>query len=423
MKRVLVLLLLVLTYRAFAQHKTDVLVVGASASGVSAAIQAARSGVKAVLLNEGSQVIGNNLPEMDVPAFNLGFWKEWQDSCKTDSVNKDPRAVLENRFLKKTKDLKYLSSSKILSVKEKGKTWVVEIERNGKKEDIKCKVIVDATFSAEEEILDRFKLLPLKNGKIDAVASFETTQKLNPYGSYAKLYRTSIAAGYGTSKDSVYYFPIGAFIAKAKPTILVANFTAGLNQVDNQNLQNLATWTNIGQSIGALAAYGPFFNTTADKANTRMVQGEAFTFKSFIYPVTDVSEEDFAFSSIQRIIGSQILTHDFVSGKFNPEGMVNKNDIKDILSELHPRSRIWFIENPNVSDLSVKDAVSLISFIGGKEVYTIEDELKRNWREKFKLQSEYVLDKAITRKEMAILMNLYLDPFSVRVNMQGLFIK
>src|SRR5690606_22132591 len=208
----------------FAQHKTDVLIVGASASGVSAAIQAARSGVKAVLLNEGAQVIGNSLPKMDVPAFNLGFWKEWQDSCKTDSVNKDPRLVLENKFLKKTKGLNYLNTSKILSIKEKGKNWVIAIERNGKREDIKCKVIVDATFSAEEEILDRFKLLALKNGKIEAVTNFEATQRFNPYGLYTKLYRTSVAAGYGASKDSVYYFPIGAFIAKTKPTILVANF-------------------------------------------------------------------------------------------------------------------------------------------------------------------------------------------------------
>ncbi|WP_353140284.1 FAD-dependent oxidoreductase, partial [Pseudopedobacter sp.] len=414
---------LIFTQRALAQHKTDVLVVSASASGTSAAIQAARSGVKTILLNKGTQVIGNSLPKTDVPAFNLGFWKEWQDSCKTDSINKDPRLVLENRFLKKTKGLEYLNSSRILGIKEKGKNWVVEIERNGKNEDIKCKVIIDATFSADEEILNRFNLLPLKNGKIDAVTSFEATQRFNPYSSYTKLYRTSIAAGYGRSKDSVYYFPIGIFIAKTKPTILVANLAASVNQIDNEDLQNIALWTNIGQSIGALAAYGPFFNTTADKANVRMVQGEVFTFKSLIYPVTDVPEDDFAFSSVQRIIGSQILTHDFVSGRFNPEGIVNKNDIKDILSELHPRSRIWFIENPKVSDLSVKDAVSLISFIGGKEIYSIEDELKRSWKEKFKLQSDFLPDKMITRKEMAILMNQYLAPFSIRVDMQGLFIK
>ncbi|ADY53452.1 hypothetical protein Pedsa_2913 [Pseudopedobacter saltans DSM 12145] len=420
MRKLLPILFLLIANHSFSQHKTDVLVFGASASGASAAIQAARSGVKVILLNEGATVVGNALPKMDVPAFELGFWKEWQDSCKKDSVIKDPRAILEQKFLKKVKGLQYLSSIKVLKVRENGKSWSVEIERNGKKEEIKCKALVDAGFG-DEAILKRFNLVSFVGEKIKSIINYSESQKQQPYNEYTKFYRTSIAAGYGVSKDSTYYFPLGSFVSKDKPSIMVANISANMKGLEH--LQNIALWTNIGQSVGALAAYGPFFNTTSDKANVRMIQGEVFTYKSFIYPVVDIPENDFAFFPVQRIIGSQILRHDFVTGKFNPEGLVNKNDIKDILSELHPRSRIWFIENPSVSDLTLKETISLISFIGGKESYSIEDELKRSWKDKFKLNSDYSLDKFITKKEYAILMDLYLAPFSVRVNMEGLFIK
>lgn len=422
MRKVLVLLLLVVSQKVMAQHKTDVLVFGGSASGVSAAVQAVRSGVKSILLNEQNHLLENEALKPEVPAFNLGFWKEWQDSCKKDSVHKDPRLVLENQFLKKTKGLQYLNSAKILSVKEKGKTWFVEIERNGKKEEIKAKVIVDAGFG-DREVLNRFNVVHLDAEKIKPVTAFSNIQRYSPYNGQAKTYRTSIAAGYGASRDSIHYFPLGIFISKDKPTVLAANFSVALPGIKAKDLENIALWTNIGQSVGALAAYGPFFNTTADKANVRMIQGEVFTYRSFIYPVVDVQENDFSFLPIQKIIGSQILDFDFVSGKFRPDDLVNKNDIRDVLSELHPRSRIWFIEHPEVSDLKLSEVISLLSFIGGKEVYIIEGELQRNWKERFNLTSVYSTDKLITRKELSILMDIYLSPFSVRVNMDGYFIK
>src|SRR5690606_32742770 len=128
----------------------------------------------------------------------------------------------------------------------------------------------------------------------------------------------------------------------------------GFSDVD---LKNIALWTNIGQMIGALAAYGPFFDTTPDKANIRLTQGEIINFKNVLYPVLDVDPQSYSWIPIQKMIASQILKHDFITGKFHPDSIVLKEDLREILSELHPRSRIWFLENTGFSKLSIKEAV------------------------------------------------------------------
>src|SRR5690606_25485008 len=147
LKKIILFILITITTHTFAQYKTDVLVLGGSASGTAAAIQAARSGVKSMLINSDDILIGNNIPSMDIPAFDTGIWKEWKDSFKktNDSIpNSDPRKSIENIVLK-VKNLQYLKEVKIISIKEKNKKWEVGILRNGKKEQIKAKVLIDAS--------------------------------------------------------------------------------------------------------------------------------------------------------------------------------------------------------------------------------------------------------------------------------------
>jgi len=422
MKKIILFFLIVLSQQLYAQHKTDVLVLGGSASGAAAAIQAARSGVKSILVEANSFLIGPIAPDMSIPAFNSGIWKEWRDSCKKDidSMQLDPRVTLEN-IVGKEKKLQYFKETQVVKIKENKNNWEVTIRRNGKQEEIKTKVLVDAVFESNSSAVLNAKIVSLKEGHIEGLVTYSLEYKERPYDNALKLYRTSAAAGYG--KDStIHFFPIGAFIAKEKENLLFATNHASLKGYGQDEFKNLALWVNIGQMIGATAAYGPFFNITASKADVRTTQGEVMNFKSLIYPVTDIAITDKAWNTIQRIIGTQLLKFDFVEGKFSPDEKVLAEDIRSILSELYPRSRIWFVEN-KADSLNIKQTISLVSFIGGREEFDLDRELSADWKTKYELQSEYKESNLITKKELAIIFDNYLSPFNVKVNMAGYFLR
>src|SRR5690606_26774493 len=157
-------------------------------------------------------------------------------------------------------------------------------------------------------------------------------------------------------------------------------------------------------------------------ADVRTTQAEVMNFKGLIYPVTDVAITDKAWNTVQKIISTQLLEFDFVEGKFNPDKESDAEEIRSILSELHLRSRIWFMEN-KTDKLTIKEVVSLVSFIGGREIYDLDRELSSDWTTKYELQSEYKASKLVTKKELAIIFDTYLSPFNVKVNMTGYFLK
>lgn len=423
LRKIILLLLLVCSFRGFSQYKTDVLVLGGSASGTAAAIQAARSGVRAILVEPDSYLIGNIPPSMNIPDFEAGIWKEWKENHKkaVDSMQTDPRRTLED-MVRKVKGLEFFSETQIVKIKEKRNHWEVTIKRNGKLEEIKAKVLMDAFFNYELSPIVQAKIIDFKDKKMEGLVSYTLQQQKEPYQQQQKLYRTSGATGFGRDSTTLHFLPLGAFISKQKDNLLIISPQADLVGFNDDAFKNIALWMNIGQMTGAIAAYGPFFNTTPAKANVRLTQGEVINYKNILYPVTDIARDDYAWHPIQKIISSEILKLDFSTGKFNPEEKIKAEDIKGILSRLHPRSRIWFIEN-NVEVLKVADAISLLSFISGKEIYAIERELKANWTEKYKLSSEYLQDKLITKKEFAILTDVYLNPFSIGVDMSGNFIR
>ncbi|MFD1629118.1 hypothetical protein [Pseudopedobacter beijingensis] len=421
MKKIFLLLFTFLTTQVMAQHKTDVLVLGTTPAGVSAAIQSARSGVKALLLSREADFKALDHVDFNEPAFAVGLWKEWQDSCKNDTLKIGKAKILQDQIVAKTKSLTPLYSAKLLAVKASGKNWVATIERNGKKESIRAKVIVDAEQEKEFQAIQRFNLLPLQDGKINGLTTL-SKDSLEQVPNH-KIYRTSAAAGFGKEKDQLIYVPLGVFISRDKPNIIALNNLAALTGFSETALSNTALWINIGQMVGAVAAFGPFFNTTIDKADVRTTQNEVLGFKGIIYPVTDVKEDDYAFTSIQQIIGAQFLSHSFKDGKFEPDRVINKEEVRLILSELYPRSRIWFLEHPDVQVLTLEQSMSLLSFISGKENYVIQAEVEKRWKKVFKFEADLDLSKELTKKELAVLVSIYLNPFSVRVNMEGTFIR
>ena len=422
-KKYLWIILLILSINTYGQYKPDVIVFGGSVAGASTAIQAARSGVKTLLILPDESLLSNPTLSLEVPAFNLGLWKEWKDAYKlaSDSAKTTPEKVLEN-IISKTNNLQVIKAAIPNKIEEKKNGWEVTVPLNGKNEDIKCKVIVDATSDYKSSPINSYGIITFdEKGKFVPLVNYSTEQKKEPYLQLQKLYRTSAAAGFGKD-SSLNYIPLGVFIPQEKPNLIIIS-TAAFKDFSKNDFQNLALWTNIGQAAGALAAFGPFFDTTPSKANIRLTQAEMFTYKSFLYPVLDVEVTDSAFYPVQKIIASGLLNLDFKTGKFNPNEKVKISDFNAVMSKIYPRSKIWFLENKKVSDLSAKDLVSLISFTAAKDPYNVNKEISSNWESKYHFDSSFSNDHLITKKEMTILFEVYLQPFNINVDFNGYYLR
>lgn len=417
------IIFMVLSVEAQAQYKPDVIILGGSAAGTAAAIQAARSGVKTLLINPSSSLIGDTTPEMNIAAFDTGLWKEWKDKYKkaSDSILTDPRNVL-TEMVKSTKDLQYLNATQVSGISERKDGWEIKVMINGKTEEIKCKVLVDATTNSAASLLAKNNILKFdENGKFVNLVNYNQKHQTLPYEQLQKLYRTSGAAGFGKDSLSIYYIPLGVYIPQEKENLLVISMAA-FRDFKIEDFKNIALWMNMGQAVGALAAYGPFFDTTPSKANVRLTQGEMFTHKSFLYPVLDVKTDDYAWHPVQKVIASGILRLDFKTGLFNPNETVKATDIKAVMAELFPRSRIWFIEN-KIDDLIVANVISLLSFVSGRDPISIQQELSADWKNKYKFSSDFKDDQLINKIELAVLLDAYLAPFNIRIDFNGYFLR
>lgn len=424
-KKLLGILLIICATNVQAQYKfkPDVIVLGASAAGTSAAIQASRSGVKTLLIEQGAYTIGEIYPNMDIAAFNLGFWKEWKTAYKKavdTSKFATPQTSLEN-IIKSIKNLDYLKGNEVLSIKKKKNGWKITTIINGKKEQINCKVLVDATTDYKKSLLVKNNIIKLDSaGKFNNLVNYNKPQITEPYAQVQKLYRTSGAAGFG--KDSVLYaIPLGIFIPKEIDNLLIASMSA-FPDFETENLKNIALWVNIGQAVGALAAYGPFFNSTPSKANIRITQSEMFTYKSFLYPVLDVTIDSPWWHAVQKTIAAGVLTFDFTKGMFHPDNLVKASEIQSILISLNPRSKIWFIEN-KAENLTIANLISLLSFNSGRDEIAISQEIAADWQTKYKFDTPFVADKPVKRKEFALIIDNYMAPYNVNVDFNGYYLR
>lgn len=172
MKNRLLILLFVLSPLIFSQcnknnpqHETDILIIGGSASGVAASIQASRM-TKDVLLVEETSWLGGMLTAAGVSAIDgnkklpSGFWGEFRDSLanrygglgalKTGWVSDvlfEPsvgNSIFHN-MVNKEKNLNLWGNSSLTSIEKKDGLWHATIDREGKTQRVIAKVLIDAT--------------------------------------------------------------------------------------------------------------------------------------------------------------------------------------------------------------------------------------------------------------------------------------
>jgi hypothetical protein len=368
--------------------KGDVVVLGGTPSGFAAAIQAANSGVKTILLDAGSldAVTISEADKQHNAGIFAGFLKQATKLQKTpakagDNFTPAFTATVLKTWTDSVKNLTVIRNGTIRKVERSG-NWEIDLTD---KREIKASFLVDATGDAA---------LESKTGV--RKKAFSTPRDV--YGS--KLYRTSVAAAPGQAG----FLPISALLVADLPNFIQVPVSAA----------NMFS----GQAAGATAAYCAFFKTNTKNVAVRMIQGELLGYQSHLFEFTDLALADSNYRSIQNIALTGLLKGSVQDGRvaFNPNGKVSFEDLRAPMREFYTRSQIWFLDH-KFEHFTIGEAISLIKFCASRG-NELDKEIAGAWKS-FNFTTPFDLNRPITRRELAVLFDNYLKPFDRAVDTSG----
>ncbi len=432
--------------------KTDVLVIGGTASGVAAAIQSARSKVKTLLIMSGNEIdlFGPVKPSSDElsqiaiektlegrktdysfpvePNLKLssGILAEYRDKLKeiykikplndstinyTFKYKFDASEAVLKGIADSVKGLILKKNATFNKIKKDGTGWEVGITIDGKTVTVKAKVVIDATY--ECSVLTK--------------AGGDVLPPYNVYKNYDKnLERTSIAvadlgAGSGephsNSISPVHYsIPLKYVVGLNTENLLVTEKVL----TEPHGWRYLPIQLTIGQGVGCIAAYCAFFKTTTKNLNVRVIQQELLDFKGYLMPYADIKQDNKYVRAVQQIGATGLLKRTFkvFDRVFLPDTLVTTDEIKPILNEIYSRAFIWFDKEKPAEKFTVGNTLSLISEFTLTDPKTLQATLQKDWQAKYGF-TNFDTSRPITRLEFAVLVNQYLNPFARKIDLEG----
>ena len=439
-KRSLVFILIIYSFVTNAQTiKTDVLVIGSSASGVAAAIQCARSKVKTVLADNGLKMSGVTAGgqmvslEMnsDIPS---GIWGEFRKRVRevyTGTAGYDTTQNAPLKFepgmgtsvLKKisdtVKNLTIRADCKFTNIKKDGDRWEVTLTQNGNKLTVKARVVVDATEDGA--------IATKAGGKLqDGFEDFK--EKIDP-----KTFRTSITAwegmvvptidGHSDSIPSfpVYFIPVKAALVQNVENILATRFALQYER----DIRYLPLRFQFGQGAGTIAAFCAFFKTSTRHLDVRTIQGELLDFKGYLLPFADISQHNSSWRAVQQVGATGMLPGKWkrygiqLKFVFLPDSAVTTAEVEPILKEIYTRAFLWFNKEKPGEKFTVGNTLSFISEITLTEPAVLNKSMQRAWKNQYKFKSDFDINRPISRLEFTVLANKFLNPFARTVDLNG----
>lgn len=412
------------------KDKPQLVVYGQGEVAFGAAVQSAKSGVQTLWVNpkgsfESELTQGADIKKVtSYQSLDGGLWGEFlkatiNASHYTDSVfnrakrHLNPRVSMNafEKIIDSTQNLTILYNSSIEEVKRSRKNWTIDLS-NGS--SYKVFAVVDASKDAELipliELEEKIKDRALHSSLIGTNDIYEST-----------AYKTSLMIDDRGENESL--IPSSIIITPYAKNLFIAFDPDRAAPSLGSSVEDVPRLLLFGQAMGAAAGYCAFFETDYDKINIRTLQGELLAFKAQLIPFHDIAFEDVHNTHIQHIGLSGILEGvTNAEGKFifNAEGFVSTKEIEAVMRSIYTRSQIWF--NQHSSDqLKVKEVIDLIKFIAlkGDE---IDRAIENGWNTRFKFSGSFDSETPINRRQFAVLVDTYLQPFTVKVNKEGKFV-
>ena len=388
------LLLCLGAHVGFAQKlRTDVCVYGNSLAALAAGIQSARSGVQTLLISTSDSWIDQTtLADWENASIASGLGTELlkkytqvekHKALKADSLLQSIKALADT-----VKNLKLINASAIEEIKESGKGWELNL-KSGQK--IKTLLLVDG--DKNHAVLKQLGLVPSANSSI-------IFDLINP------LTKTSVAI---LGPNNI--LPLQALVVEKQANIVC---------IPSEG--SVFAQLNVGQAAGATAAYCAFFKTTTEQLNVRLIQGELLTYKATLLPFEDMHQADSNFVALTHVALTGLLNSGIGQKEGTYRWLGNNNltadEIKVSMKKLYSRSQIWFADHADLTDLSIGDAISLITYTATRGA-ELKLEIERGWKSTLGLAGSFNENRKISRNEFSVLLEAYLQPFATQVNLQG----
>ncbi|MCQ0113067.1 FAD-dependent oxidoreductase [Zhouia amylolytica] len=215
-----------------------------------------------------------------------------------------------------------------------------------------------------------------------------------------------------------YNLPMGVLIPENTENFLVADKNISVSNIVNGTTRLQPVVLGIGQAAGAIAATAIKNKQDVGDVSVREVQNMLLRGKAYLMPFIDVSPEDAAFESIQRIGAMGILKGYGIPYKwanqtfFYPDRMVSEYELKQGLLAYYPE-----LEKIDASGRGVKIAfLSNLFKVLGKELNPTE--LQSQWND-WEIEQPYSEATALNRKSVSVLLDKVLSPFDIEISLEG----
>ena len=267
--------------------------------------------------------------------------------------------------------------------------------------------------------------------RMDGLVRFTYNHVMNPYGRPDPLYRTGISVGdYPVDHHHKcnpaapelaflpvpsFCIPVGALIPEKIDGLIVSDKAISVTNLINGSTRLQPVVLLTGQAAGVLAALCIAEEKQPRDVSVRKIQQNLLGAQAYIMPLYDVKPDDQHFQAIQRIAATGILKtegqpyHWANRTWFYPDTTITTGELCGGLNSFYKSNII-----PQDDSLTLDICLGLLSTIKGQKINT---DIIEHWNEIS--CRPFQSDMPLLKRELAVIIDRHLDPFSLKINHHG----
>ncbi len=259
--------------------------------------------------------------------------------------------------------------------------------------------------------------------RVHGLARINIHHLTDPYTQQLSLYRTGLAVGdypvdhhHKERPDAPdiafppvpsFNIPGGCLIPKGVDNLLVADKAISVTNVVNGSSRLQPVILQVGQAAGLMAALAAKRNITPSALPVRMVQDTMMFYNGYLLPFIDVPSDTSDFDAIQRIGATGILRGRGVPYQwanqtwFDPDSLLTGGALREGLSGWPGADSHLSLLPEGKQPVSGEQLAQLITALAGNP----------DLGNKIRSESDFDGSQPVTRRQAAVLLDRYWDPF------------